>query len=107
MKHYLNSIQSMRLKDLGFPPPKGVSKLSLDWDLDTVPTFDYSIGELLSFIPEKIEIEEDDFVATFQMTAGWEIYYTTYSDIFYYHHNVELVDALYDMIIKLKEEGVI
>ena len=63
----------MRLKDLGFPPPKSVSKLSLDWDMDTVPTFDYSIGELLSFIPDEIESEEDDFVATFQMTAGWEI----------------------------------
>ena len=105
MKQYLNSYQTMRLKDLGFPSPKGVSKLSLDWDMDTVPTFDYSIGELLSFIPDKIESEEDDFVATFQMTAGWEIYYTTYSDIFYYFNNVELVDALFDMAVKLKEEG--
>ena len=104
MKQHTDTIQTMRLKDLGFPPPKGVSKLSLDWDLDTVPTFDYSIGELLSFIPEKIESEEDDFVATFQMTAGWEIYYTTYSDIFYYHHNVELVDALFDMVVELKEK---
>jgi hypothetical protein len=73
--------------------------------MDTVPSFDYSIGELLSFIPDKIESEEDDFVATFQMTAGWEIYYTTYSDIFYYFNNVELVDALFDMLIELKEEG--
>lgn len=107
MKQYTDAIQTMRLKDLGFPAPKGVSKLSLDWDMDTVPTFDYSIGELLSFIPDEIESEEDDFVATFQMTAGWEIYYTTYSDIFYYFNNVELVDALFDMVIELKENRII
>lgn len=105
MKQYTDAIQTMRLKSLGFPPPKSVSKLSLDWDMDTDPTFNYSIGELLSFIPDKIESEEDDFVATFQMTAGWEIYYTTYSDIFYYFNNVELVDALFDMILELKEKG--
>lgn len=107
MKKHTDALQTMRLKDLGFPSPKSVSKLSLDWDLDTVPTFDYSIGELLSFIPDKIESEEDDFMATFQMTAGWEIYYTTYSDIFYYFNNVELVDALFDMVIILKEKGII
>lgn len=107
MKQYTDALQTMRLLSLGFPSPKSVSKLSLDWDLDTVPTFNYSIGELIEMLPEKIESEEDDFAATFQMTAGWEIYYTTYSDIFYYHNNVELVDALYDMIIELKEEGVI
>lgn len=107
MKQYTDTMQTMRLKDLGFPSPVSVSKLSLDWDLDTVPTFDYSIGELISFLPKQIENEEEDFVATFQMTAGWEIYYTTYSDIFYYFNNVELVDALFDMVIILKEKGII
>lgn len=107
MKQHTDIIQTMRLENLGFPSPKGVSKLSLDWDLDTVPTFDYSIGELLSFIPDKIESGEDDFVATFQMTAGWEIYYTTYSDLFYYFNNTELVDALFDMVIELKENRII
>lgn len=106
MKQYTDAIQTMRLKDLGFPAPKGVSKLSLDWDLDTVPTFDYSIGELIEMLPKQIETDDDD-IAKFQMTAGWEIYYTTYSDIFYYFNNVELVDALFDMIVKLKEEGMI
>lgn len=105
MKQHTDILQTMRLKTLGFPAPKSVSKLYLDIDMDTVPTFDYSIGELLEMLPPKIESEEDDFAATFQMTAGWEIYYTTYSDIFYYFNNVELVDALFDMAVKLKEEG--
>lgn len=110
MKQYLDEQQTAKLIELGFEKPKSIIYASAyqeeeGADPDVEYEYAYSIGELLSFIPDKIESEEDDFVATFQMTAGWEIYYTTYSDIFYYFNNVELVDALFDMVVKLKEEG--
>lgn len=107
MKQYTTPDQTAKLIELGFEEPRCEIKVAeaegtWDWYEDA-----YSIGELLSFLPTKIESEEDDFIASFQMTADWELYYTTYSDIFYYVNNNELIDALYNMIIKLKENGVI
>lgn len=105
MKQYTTQEQTAKLIALGFDKPNpsfyrnGATWIQCEGN--------YSISELLSFIPKEIENEEDDFAAIFQITAGWEIYYTTYSDIFYYFNNVELVDALYDMVVKLKEEGII
>lgn len=100
MKHYLNSNQTMRLESLGFPAPKSVSKLSLDWDMDTVPTFDYSIGELIEMLQNddamSIAIEFDGF--------KWYIDWDSFNPI-KQAANVELIDALFDMVVKLKEEG--
>lgn len=109
MKHYLNSDQTMRLKDLGFPAPKAVSKLSLDWDMDTVPTFNYSIGELIEFLPKQV-VDEYEVPKGFQLNScsdSWEVYYSNYTEIEYYKNCTELIDALYDMIIELKEKRVI
>lgn len=107
MKQYLDSVQNAILIDLGFPSPKSVSKLTLDIDMDTIPTFSYSIGELIGFLPPNIYDEDEDVVASLQITSGWEVYYTTYSDIFYYVNNKELIDALFDMCIILKKKGLI
>lgn len=95
MKQHTDAIQTMRLKDLGFPAPKSVSKLSLDWDMDTVPTFDYSIGEL-------IEIMGYDLYSIHYKGLAWEVKSERVET-----REAELIDALYDMIVKLKKEGVI
>ena len=86
MKQHTDTIQTMRLKDLGFPPPKGVSKLSLDWDMDTVPTFNYSIGELMEFLPKQIE-DEYEVPKGFQLNTcldGWEVYYSKCLKVAYF-----------------------
>lgn len=109
MKQHTDAIQTMRLKDLGFPAPKSVSKLSLDWDMDTVPTFNYSIGELIEFLPKQIE-DEYEVPKGFQLNTcldGWEVYYSNYTEIDYYKNSAELIDALFDMILELKEKKVI
>lgn len=109
MKQHTNAIQTIRLKDLGFPSPKSVSKLSLDWDLDTVPTFDYSIVELIEMLPNEIR-KKDTLTEVLVICANegsWEVYYTDYTFIGSYHLRGELIDALFDMVIELKEEGVI
>ena len=109
MKQHTDTIQTMRLEDLGFPSPKGVSKLSLDWDLDTVPTFNYSIGELIEFLPKQIE-DEYEVPKGFQLNTcsdSWEVYYSNYTEIEYYKNCTELIDALFDIILELKEKKVI
>lgn len=103
--------QTAKLIELGFEGPKSSVECELpkgDWRIGQVGIRKaYSIGELLSFLPEEIKSEEDDFVASLQITSGWELYYTTYSDIFYYVNNNELIDGLFDLCVKLKEEGII
>jgi hypothetical protein len=103
MKQYTNESQTAKLIELGFEKPKSIVGHDGYWGYD----YAYSIGELLSFLPEEIKSEEDDFVASLQITSGWELYYTTYSDIFYYVNNNELIDGLFDLCVKLKEKGVI
>ena len=107
MKQYLDAVQTANLVDLGFPSPQSVSKLTLDIDMDTIPSFSYSVGELISFIPGAIYDEDEDLEASLQMTHGWEVYYPTYSDIFYYVKNDELIDCLFDMCVRLKKKGLI
>ena len=103
MKQYTNESQTAKLIELGLPKPESIVGHDGYWGYD----YAYSIGELLSFLPEEIKSEEDDFVASLQITSGWELYYTTYSDIFYYVNNNELIDGLFDLCVKLKEKGVI
>ena len=107
MKQFLDEAQSAYLQARGFPAPKSVCKLTLDIDLDTVPHFRYSIGELIDFLPKKIYDKDEDVTASLQITSGWEVFYTTYTDIFYYQRGEELIDALYMMVIKLKDKGLI
>ena len=106
MKQHTDTIQTMRLKDLGFPAPKSVSKLSLDWDMDTVPTFNYSIGELIEMLEEVASV----VISYSYQKRGYYVRVIIPKRIgggMYRISQIELVDALYDMIIKLKEEGVI
>ena len=106
MKQYTTPEQTAKLIELGFEKPKNEVKAEQAGDYAWYnPT--YSIGELLSFLPHEIEIEEEDVCASFQMTADWELYYTTYSDIFYYVCNKELIDGLFDLCVKLKKERII
>lgn len=109
MKKHTDALQTMRLKDLGFPSPKSVSKLSLDWDMDTVPTFDYSIAELIEMLPNEIRKKDTliEVLVICVIEGSWEVYYTDYTFTGNYHLRRELIDALFDMAVELKEEGVI
>lgn len=115
MKKHTDTIQTMKLKDLGFPPPKGVSKLSLDWDLDTVPTFDYSIVELIEMLPSYVGWKNNyyDLQINYyylqikaECTYSWIVSYEpTHNDkakIFpVYDGGSCLIDILYNVLINL------
>ena len=120
MKQYTDAVQTVRLIDLGFPAPKSVSRLSLDLDMDTIPTFAYSIGELIEMLPKTIESEiwvgEDKgkigvwglLIDTAATEYGWDISYDREFSAYLYREGAsELIDALFEMVIKLKEEEII
>ena len=96
--------QTAKLIELGFEKPKTLVDKYYDYDAEAYKEVNhYSIGELLSFLPLTIQwtprvIRGNVIEYSFE-TEGSELYYCNV-------HN-ELIDNLFDMCVKLKEEGVI
>ena len=103
MKQYTDKDQTAKLIELGFPEPKpsfyqnGATWIQCDGN--------YPIGELIEFLPKEITDEYDE-VTSLEFHAT-EVYYTNLRAISYYVCDIELIDALFDMCVTLKEEGVI
>lgn len=106
MKQYTTPEQTAKLIELGFARPR-IAAAGLKWE-DGVPTIyqQYTIGELIKILKEVTSVV---------------ISYSYQKNGYYVRViipkregggmcriiRIELVDALYDMILKLKEEGVI
>lgn len=107
MKMYTNNEQTAKLIEMGFEKPR-VAMPKFEWK-DGEPQFHYTIGELIEMLPDVVESEDGEYV-TLQMyfdLFNWIIEYTGVEKTEYATSAIELIDALYDMIVKLKEEGVI
>lgn len=100
MKQYTDEIQTAKLIELGFGNPKSSVECELpkgDWRIGAVGIRKaYSIGELIEMLGSVSELEITRF------GSGWGAY-----DELRAFTRKELIDSLYDMIIMLKEEGVI
>ena len=109
MKQYLDKDQTAKLIELGFPKPQGWGNkdisngMSIALYKDGREDFNYSIGELIKFLPSVI-----NWTPRVIMGNVIEYSFTTEgSELYYCNQNNELIDNLFDMCIKLKEEGVI
>ena len=105
MKQYTNKEQTQHLIELGFPEPNSVSELPKYYD--DLYEYDYSIGELIEFLPNYIDNGDYlGYLCIFYIGGFWQINYD--QD---FHHKVwqceELIDALYEFCVELKNEGVI
>lgn len=103
MKLYTDEIQTAKLIELGFEKPKYEC---LDKTLRGIEKWDniqsnYSIGELIEMLPEFSCIY--DLTNLHTMKRCWHVGHVSTLNV----SADELVDALYDMVVKLKEEGVI
>ena len=104
MKQYTTPEQTAKLIELGFEKPKSIVGHDDYWSYD----YAYSIGELLSLLPISFEIENDITVwLEIEAGIGWSVTYSSFGFIDYDCERKELIDALFDMIVTLKEEGVI
>ena len=109
MKLYTNESQTANLIELGFEKPRSVSRCEMDLDMQIIPYRDYSIGELLSFlhdriIPIELHYEKGGF-GYFRLTLKVWIdgMWCTILD----KQDIEYIDFLFEGLVKLKEEGVI
>lgn len=96
MKQYLTPEQTAKLIELGFEKPKTVvarKDYGVFFPIEEVRH--YSIGEL-------IEIMGYDLYSIHYKGLAWEVKSERVET-----RGAELIDALYDMCVKLKAEGVI
>lgn len=99
MKLFTDEIQTAKLIALGFDKPKGLADAepsSGKWVREA-----YSIGELIGMLPEFSSIY--DLTNMHTMKRCWYVGHVSTLNV----GANELIDALYNMIIKLKNEGAI
>jgi hypothetical protein len=112
MKMFTNNEQTAKLIELGFEKPKSSVECDLpkgDWRIGQAGIRKaYSIGELIEMLPISFENDNDD-TSWLEIEAGavWSISYSSFGFIDYDCERKELIDALFDMIVKLKEEEII
>jgi hypothetical protein len=117
MKQYTTPEQTAKLVELGLPKPKNtiskqVAKRKigygiLEWE-DAGEEGSYSIGELIEMLP--IELEDVGINTTLAIHFDNNIANVEYIGVLGIEYSImkeELIDALYEMIVKLKEEEII
>ena len=117
MKQFTTPEQTAKLIELGFEKPQGYAEGECYSDIYPA----YSIGELIEMLPKTIEYEiwwgnekgEKGYwglrIDTDCTEYMWTITYqrSHSAPLGIVGAGDELIDALYDMILKLKEEGMI
>lgn len=116
MKQFTTPEQTIKLFDLGFEKPKSIEKMIPQGVIDGIahltPRRAYSIGELIEMLPEDIEDKANLGVWYYRNITGISVYYSReermyWTDLYISCLNEELIDNLYEMVVKLKEGGVI
>ena len=105
MKQYTTPEQTAKLIGLGFEKPR-----LLYFGNETIGHSLYTIGELIEMLPQTINVFYD--LSIMSSHKGWWVLYGLIGDgdMWSIEHEIysnELIDALYDMILKLKEEEII
>lgn len=107
MRQFTNKSQTAKLIELGFEKPKSEVECELpkgDWRIGSVGIRKaYSIGELIEMLPKRVGVWDLE-IACDSKFERWLCFLNpdTQCGI-----ATELVDALYNLLIQLKEEGVI
>lgn len=104
MKLYTDESQTAKLIELGFDMPKskvgGRVIYEPDADLEIEWEEAYSIGELIDFIPDT----GDEFMRNRQIFGNGVRFYGEHC-IYDFDEEVELIDNLFNMVVRLKENG--
>lgn len=103
MKQYTTQDQTAKLIELGFEKPCSIASVEPIYGMGGISVAKaYSIGELIEMLPMIV----NDFtlwIGRDERSNQWFVKYHPRTLVV----DEELIDVLYDMVIKLKEEGVI
>ena len=109
MRQYTSSDQTAKLIELGLEKPSSIASVEPIYGMGGICVAKaYTIGELIELLPENSS-KRIRYVAT---KRAWVVDVDVLgksgcAKCYRGAYHAELVDALYDMIVKLKEEGVI
>lgn len=115
MKQYTTPEQTAKLIDLGFEKPINTIVKEdpiyregsiIDWK-PIAEEGSYSIGELIEMLPDVINILHHAVLKIETTGLKWHVKYEGDRGVEYLTYNTQLIDALYDMVTLLKEEGAI
>ena len=110
MKMFTNNDQTAKLIDMGFEKPSSIASVEPIYGMGGISVAKaYTIGELLSFLPENIA-KENEMPSTLNISllnGEWCVEYSDFLGADFSFRSVELIDAIFDMIVKLKEKEVI
>lgn len=112
MKQYTTPDQTAKLAELGFNKPRECETYTMRDNKGVeyaVLYGGYSIGELMAVMPENVA-KQDEMPSTLNislMDGEWCVQYADFLGTDFEFCNTELIDALYDMIVKLKERRII
>lgn len=107
MKQYTTPEQTAKLIELGLEKPGSIASVEPIYGMSGISVAkSYSIGELIEMLPRTIKLYYD--LSIFSTSQGWWVLYGMIGDgdMWSIEHEVyrnNLVDALYEMIVKLKE----
>ena len=110
MKQYLDHQQTAKLIELGFEKPRALVDKYYDFDAEAYAEVKtYSLGELIEILPNDFR-DKNKNTHTLSIYTGeletWEINYIGFESRIR-TCEYELIDAAFEMCVKLKEEGVI
>ena len=105
MKQYLTPSQTAKLIELGFVPKTKIKEVRVVlYEVSISHDCNFTIGELIEMLPMEDRTGERSMVYDgLEWVVNWDNDDGTINQVV----ATELIDALYDMIVKLKEEGVI
>lgn len=110
MKQYTNESQTAKLIELGFMPEARIKRVrTVNSEVAIYHDYNFTIGELIKRLPENVA-KQDEIPSTLNislMNGEWCVQYADFLGTDFEFCNTELVDALYDMCVKLKEKGII
>ena len=114
MKQYLSPEQTAKLIELGFEKPKSIIDVwahETDIDIEYEYEYAYSIGELIEMLQKRVYQIEDSGIPcdlNIHYDGGtWLIVFICERDGRFKTEMFELIDALYLILVKLKEAEVI
>ena len=112
MKMYTTPEQTAKLIELGFEKPCSIASVEPIYGMGGISIAKaYSIGELIEMLPEAICTSHDDschyHLSMDTDACMWRVRYMDDFDVtLCATYDVDLINALYDMVIVLKRQGI-
>ena len=112
MKQYTTTEQTVKLVELGFEKPGSIASVEPIYGMGGISIAKaYSIGELIEMLPEAICTSHDDschyHLSMDTDACMWRVRYMDDFDVtLCATYDVDLINALSDMVIVLKRQGI-